>query len=142
MSIETFSDEVYDAIRAHMDANWTHTEIRWPNETYESPQEQPWIAFEIFGTVYGQESLGMQVQADNRWDQEGHIWFHIMVPQGSGSSSIRGAAKAIANLFRGLRLLNDDLEFRDASIGPGSADDDKGNWFRVSLSIQWRHWAA
>lgn len=142
MGIETFNDPVYDAVRAHVEQRWTFTEIRWPNETYDAPPDGPWVIFEIFGTVYGQQSLGMDIQADNRWDHEGHIWFHVMVPQGAGSTNIRGAAKALADLFRGLRLMNQKLEFMDASIGPGASADETGNWFRVSVSIQWRNWEA
>lgn len=142
MGIESFSDGVYDAIRAYIEANWTQVEIRWPNETYEAPPDGPWIAFEIFGTDYSQQTIGMTQQADNRWDEEGHIWFHFFLPRGRGSSNLRGAAKAMTNLFRGLRLMNDDLEFMDAAVGPGGSGDEEGNWFRVSVSIQWRHWAA
>ena len=66
----------------------------------------------------------------------------MITPRGSGSSNARGTAKALANLFRGKRLLGDDLQFMDAMIGPGAAADENGMWFRTSVEIEWRFWNA
>ena len=143
MSINAFSDPVYDAIRAYVEANWTYAPIQWPNEVWDEPPNEPWVKFEIFSANYGQQSIGAQDQEDNRWDHEGHIWFHVMVPRGSGATNARGAAKSLANLFRGERLLGDqNLEFMDAIIGPGAPGDEEGNWTRTSVSVEWRHWEA
>jgi hypothetical protein len=139
-----FTDEVFDAIRAHIEANWdlAACPVSWPNEEMNEPQG-PWVKFEISGNSYGQQSIGMGEQAENRWDEDGLIWFHVMVPRGRGFSQGRGAAKALADLFRGRRLLDDEnLEFLDASIGPGGDGDEEGNWYRVSVSIEWRNWEA
>lgn len=137
-----FADVVYDAIKAHVVANWNYAPIRWPNEDFEEPgRDRPvWVQFEIFGTSYGQQTFGMDEQADNRWDEDGHIWFHVIVPRGYGATTSRGACKSLANLFRGLRLLSDDLVFYDAEIGPGSAGDEEGNSYRTSVSVEWRYW--
>lgn len=143
MALDGYSDAVYDAIRAHVDANWTAAPIQWPNETWEEPPGESWVKFEIFGALYGQQSVGETQQTDNRWDQEGYIWFHVLAPRGTGTTNARGAAKALANLFRGTRLLPaQNLEFMDAIIGPGAPGDEEGNSFRTSVSIEWRHWQA
>lgn len=143
MALSSFSDPVYEAIRAHIEANWTYAPIAWPNEEFDEAGINEWVKFEIFGTVYGQESMGADTQADNRWDEEGMICLHVMVRRGRGATHARGAAKSLADLFRGEHLLpEDNLVFMDANIGPGSAGDDEGNWHRTSVNIQWRHWEA
>jgi hypothetical protein len=136
-----FSDAVYEAIRSHFEINWANaTPVSWPNEDFEEPPLGPWVKFEIFGSSYGQQSIGMQQQADNRWDRDGTIFFHVMVRRGSGESQARGAAKYIADLFRGRRLLPDEsLEFMDAGESMG---DSQGNWYRITVDIEWRHMDA
>ncbi len=139
MSLEAFSDEVYEAIKAHVTANWTATPIRWPNEDFEEP-EGAWLAFEMNGSLYGQQTIGMSQQGDNRWDREGSVWFHVMTRRGEGETGARGAALYLANLFRGRLLMPDEsLEFFDAHDDPGET---QGNWYRVTVTIEWRLWEA
>jgi hypothetical protein len=137
------TEEVYDAIEAYVTSAWTHTPIAWPNKQF-TQQNPPasWVAFQITGSLYGQQSIGASVQADNRWDEEGTIWFHVFVPTNSGESGARGRAKALAVLFRGKTLLENRLEFLDAAIGSGEPGDEDGNYYRVSVSIDWRLWEA
>ena len=138
MSLASFSDPVYDAIRALIEANWTYVPIAWPNEPFEPSGENPWVKFEIFGTVSGQQTFGTEDQVDNRWDTEGTIWFHVMVRQGSGARQARGAAQSLVDLFRGRRLLDDmNLIFHDSSIGEGESQE--GNWYRVTAMVEWEH---
>jgi hypothetical protein len=143
------SDTVYDAVRAYLIEHWIETPINFENgdrhpEYQEFPPNPPapFVQFEITGTFYGQQSIGADEQADNRWDEEGVIWMHILVPVGTGGSEARRLAKRAANLFRGTTLLDGDLEFMDASIGMGAPADDDGNWWRVSVSIDWRRMEA
>jgi hypothetical protein len=139
MSLQSFRDPVYDAVRAHIDANWNYVPIAWPNEVFAAPAGGEWVKFEIFGTVSGQQSFGMDDQVDNRWDTEGTIWFHVMVKQGRGASNARGAAQSLVDLFRGTRLLDDEnLVFHDSSIGEGPVEPD-GNWYRVTAMVEWEH---
>lgn len=138
MAFNDFSDEVYDAIRDYLTANWSHTPIAWPNETFENAAAEPFVAFEIHGTLFAQMSIGANPHGDNRWDEEGSIWLHVTVPRGSGMLAGRGAARAMAEMFRGTLLLSERLEFMDAVIGPGQAGDEDGNWFVISVNIDWR----
>lgn len=137
-------DEVFEAIESYLGDGvstgaWTACRIYYPNDGFQPPADgSPFVKFEITGTIYGQQSIGAAVQADNRWDEAGHIWLHVMVQAGSGTGPARGAAKALAVLFRGLRLLNDRLEFLDAGIGMGEPGDGDGNWFRISVDQRWR----
>lgn len=141
--LDAYADEVYDVIKAYLGVQWGVTLIQWPNDdTFERPMiggvPQPFIAFEITGDLYEQVSIGGGAQqAQNRWDETGRIWLHVFVKAGTGHTKARGAAKALANLFRGARMLNDRLEFMDASIGEGEPGDDNGVYWRVSVSIEW-----
>lgn len=147
MAFNDHADEVFEAIRAYLGDGidtagaWSDAPLRYPNEAF-TPPDGPWVDFEIEGSLFGQQSIGEHVQADNRWDEEGRIWLHVMVPTGSGGARARGAAKRIAGLFRGKTLLSNQLEFLDASIGAGSPGDENGAWFMISVSIDWRHWDA
>jgi hypothetical protein len=102
----------------------------------------PFVAVEMTGTLYGQESIGASHQADNRWDEEGVLWLHVNVPMGTGGLTARTYAKQLADLFRGLLLLNDSLEFKDAFIGRGQPGHEDGAYFRVSVFINWRRMDA
>lgn len=137
MGIDAFSDEVYDAIRAFLEDgnNWDALPIKWPNEPFS--RSTPYVAFEITSNYYGQQSIGANPQSDNRWDEDGQIWLHVIVDANSGESKIRGAARALARLFRGLKLLNNRLEFGDAAIGNGAPGDEDGSIYRISVNVEW-----
>lgn len=139
MPVTDFRDPVFDAIRSYFEQEWIYTPIRWPNEGFDQGNEEDWVSVEVFDNIDGQQSFGMDQQRDNRWDIRGQVWFHIFVRRGNGVSSARGAARKIVDLFRGKRMLGDDLTFEDASVdssGSGAADAD-GIWFRISVDIQW-----
>lgn len=131
------SDVVYDATRAYLAGAWTETPIRWENEDFEPPFDG-WIAMEMTGTLYAQASIGADVQAENSWDEEGVLWLHCFAPKGTGTSTLRRWAKSLADIFRGARLLNDEVEFMDAQIGMGEPGDDEGSTYRISVVIDWR----
>lgn len=139
------TDYVYDAVRAYFEQTWTATgldRLYWENET-QPPGSDPILAIEMHGSYYGQESIGEDVQAANRWDEEGVIWVHCLVPQGTGAQLSRRLARQVAEMFRGALLLSDSLEFRDASIGAGdSLDRMEGNWWGVTVTIDWRRMDA
>jgi hypothetical protein len=148
------SDIVYTAIRNYLDgvgatpAAWSTTPIQYENEAAVATADGsgnpvPWIMIEMTGTLYDQESIGANTQAQNRWDEEGQLYCHVFVPSGTGGLTARHLAKQFADLFRGTRLLVDQsLEFMNASIGMGEIGDDAGNWFRISVDIHWRRMEA
>lgn len=137
------SDTVYDAIRAHLETYWSATTIAWENEGFEKPEPPaPWVMVEVTGDLYAQMSIGAGNQAENRWDEEGELLMHVMVPAGTGARTARHHAKSLADLFRGALLIDDTLEFLDASIGMGQPGDEDGMWWRVSVSVDWRRLEA
>lgn len=131
------SDVVYEAIRTYLSAFWTETAIEWENEHFEGPATG-WVAVEISGTSYAQQSIGADDQAENRWDEDGILWLHVIVPVGTGSVTARRWAKQLADLFRGARLLSGDLEFLDASIGAGGRSIDEAPHWIITVSVDWR----
>lgn len=146
------SDAVYDAVKDYLTAQWTTSPIQWPNEPQidttdpttrgdpnNPPRPAPWVLFQITGTLYGQESIGAETQAANRWDEAGLIWFHVVVPAGTGGSVVRRHAKQLADLFRGTTLLSGSLMFGDARLGEGQAGNVDGSEYVVSVSLDWRY---
>lgn len=143
-------DGVYDAIKTYLETGATVAILadsetgvvppfKFENESFDQPDPPaPWIAMALTGVLYGQESIGASRQADNRWDEAGRVWLPVFVPVGSGASRARQLAKLLANLFRGLTLMNGDLEFMDAFIGEGEPAPEEGNWFKIPLVIEWR----
>ena len=134
------SGAVFDAIKTYLTANWVTTPIRFENEPFEL--DGPFVDVEMTGTFYGQMSIGASRQQDNRWDEEGVLWLHALVPINTGGSVVRTHAKQLADLFKGTKLLNESLEFRDAFIGRGQAGFEDGMYFRISTYINWRRMDA
>jgi hypothetical protein len=135
------SGVVYGAIKTYLQSNWTSTPLRFENETFQLTGV-PFVAVEMTGTLYGQESIGANTQAQNRWDEEGVLWLHVNVLMGTGGSTPRTYAKQLADLFRGLLLVNGSLEFKDAFIGRGQPGHEDGAYYRVSVYINWRRMDA
>ena len=98
----------------------------------------PWVAVEVAGSLYSQESIGADDQASNRWDETGLVFLHVFVPAGTGTAVARQHCRALADTFRGLVLDEGALEFGDASIGMGAPGDDEGTTYRISVSVDWR----
>lgn len=148
------ADAVYDAIKAHLTTAANVAVLadpttgivppfRFGNESFQKPDPPaPWIAMTLTGVLYGQQSIGAGVQADNRWDEDGHLWLPVFVEVGTGESRSRQLAKMLANIFRGLTLLNGHLEFMDAFVGEGESALEEGNWYKLEVVVEWRRMDA
>jgi hypothetical protein len=151
-------DDVFDAIRAHLGAaefgdqpaiagewDFNIAPLVYENEGDGAPSGDlsPWVLVVLDTELYGQESIGGgQDAGDNRWDENGTLWFHIFTPRGTGSREARRIGKALANLFRGQRLLDDDLLFGDADMGAGDPGAENGNYYLLSVSLDWQRFEA
>jgi hypothetical protein len=87
-----------------LQSNWTTTPLRFENETF-NPDGTAFVAVEMTGTLYGQESIGASEQEDNRWDEEGVLWLHVMVPMGTGGLTVRTYAKQLGRPLPWLALV-------------------------------------
>lgn len=148
------NDPVFDAIQAYLGytdittQNWVSgiwdpalAPLIYENESDGPPSGElkAWVLVVLDAALYGQQSIGGGQEAgDNRWDENGTLWFHIFTPKGTGSREARRLGKALANLFRGNRLLDDALEFGDADMGAGDPGQENGNYYLMSVSIEWR----
>lgn len=141
-------DDVFDAIQAHLGTadvpgewDFNIAPLVYENETYESPggDIKPWVKVVLETQLYGQQSIGGGTDpGQNRWDERGTLWFHVFTRRGTGSREARRIAKALANLFRGQTLLDDDLEFGDADLGAGDPGEENANYYLISVSQDWQ----
>lgn len=127
----------FDAVHDFLTENWTTTRIRFENDTFDL-DDNAFVDVEMTGTSYAQQSIGASRQQDNRWDDEGVFWIHILVPVGTGGSTVRAYAKQMADLFRGQTLMNGQLEFREAFIGRGQPGFEDGKFYRVTVYQKYR----
>lgn len=148
-------DDVFDAIQTYLgytgdsgvvagEWDFTVAPLVYENETDGPPDGDlaPWVLVILDTQLYGQQTIGAGIEregiAGNRWDEDGTLWFHVFVPRGTKSREARRIAKGLANLFRGKLLLGDALEFLDADMGAGDPGVENGNYYLLSVSIDWR----
>lgn len=133
------SDTVFNAIKVYLDANWTTTALRYENSTLSLPDTPISFVFvEISGDIYKQESIGAGTVSSNLWRETGLLWLHVMVPSGTGSATARQYLRQLSEMLRDVELLSGRLTFMDMSIGLGSPGDEDGNYWRLSMSVEWK----
>lgn len=152
MPVSAPYDPVFDAIQGYLgytdisNGSWVSGEwdpalavLLYENEGDGPPagEVSSWVQIVLDTHLYGQESIGAGTQAENRWDEDGTLWFHVFTPKGTGSREPRRLGKALANLFRGT-VLAGGLEFGDADMGAGDPGKENGNYYLLSVSIDWR----
>jgi hypothetical protein len=137
------SDTVFSAIRTFVTTNWVACPVQWENESFVPPDPNPdgtldpWIAAEVYGDMFAQESIGAGAPDQDLWRETGFANFYVFVPVGSGSVTARQYARQLAELFKGTTLLSGLLKFQDMSIGGGSAASDDGKFWGLPLRISW-----
>lgn len=129
-------------IRALLDANWSDTPVIFDNEGAEAPrgpagEPVSFVLAKFSGTASIQSSIGAGTAAENYWQDQGVVWFHIHTPTGTGVTSAYALLDALMTMFRGLQLTStialEDMEYDDGA----RADDFGGNYWRITLSIDW-----
>lgn len=136
------SQTALDAIRARFKTSWTTTPIAWENMPFdpESPGGSfqaggPWVFFEVLGGGEELASIG-DAGGASLYRQAGLIYAHIFVPTKSGVGDVDQYRTAIAALFRG-KLFN-GVQCMAPSYSEGEADD-KGKWYRKTVSIPFQY---
>jgi len=132
----------YSAIKAYL-SPLISVDTAWPNEAFERPiavdgSLDPFVIVELNSTSFGQQSIGANTQAENRWDEEGTFWAHLFVAAGTGLDVVLALADTIKDALRGTTLLSGDLEFGDVETLPGEPGDEDGAYYRISLMARWR----
>lgn len=125
------------AVKQTLAAGFTAYPVVYENETYNPPtQDGAWVMVEIFGGDYVQASLGVSPAGDNRWDERGLIMAHVFVQSGTGMDQTDAILGGLADLFRGVELAG-GYEMQDMTTGPGQASDERGLWYRTTLTVDW-----
>jgi hypothetical protein len=129
------------AVVAHIAAGWTFAPVIVQNAEAVPPLSsdgttQPYLFIQISYNSTTQESIGEEPRTGNRWDETGQVFFHVYTPSGGGSALSDQYADAIITLFRGLTL-DTNIEFQDIFSDIGGPGDDNGNYYRVSVSVDW-----
>lgn len=132
---------VRGAVTDYLAANWTLSELVYQNTTTEPAVQsdgvlRPWVYVEVSYNNTAQWSIGEEPRTGNRWREDGMVFFHMFTPAGAGLSVADLHADAMIDLFKGLQL-SPDIEFRDISSDIGGPGDDNGNYYRISISVEW-----
>lgn len=130
--------DAYDAVRSFLSVQWNACPLVWPNEEYAPPSGETWIMAEMSSVSFEAMTIGSGDPHADRWDEDGWLILHIMVPIGNGDRDARVKASALADLFRGLRLFGDRLEFGRMTIGADGGRTEDNTWFRFTVEIEWR----
>lgn len=132
------SPEAFDAIKNRIADVWQNqTPVAYENDSFPTPDDPALFLYvEIFGTSYEQASIGADPQAQNKWRELGLLLVHVMVPNGTGTFQARTYAKQVAAMFRGKEISG--VEFRDMSIGASEPGDEDGNYYRMTVRVDWQ----
>ena len=111
--------------------------VSWPNEAFDLPDHTAspaplWLALETSGNLSAPVEIGGGV-----WQEDGAIWVHCFAPTGTGVLDLRQLAKSVANTFRDLPPA--PVIYTGAEIGMGEPGDENGNWYRISVRIEYRY---
>ncbi len=126
--------EAFDAIKETLDFSWSETDIAYENDGFEPPDTQePFVYVEVVGDVIEQDTFGDP--GANEWVEEGAVYLHVMVPNGTGSRDARGIAKRLTDLFREVPI--GTMHFERMSIGSGDPGRNFPNFWAMTASIGW-----
>jgi len=125
------------ALEDYLRAEWTTTPLVFENENFPlEDQPDAFVFVEVFGDYFAQESIG--APGNNLWREAGEIRAHVLVPNGTGSRVARGHAAEMAEFFREVEVQG--IRFTQMSIGAGDAGKADGNYYRMTLAIDWERY--
>lgn len=129
-------EPIEDYIRAQWAALHPTIPLAFENEAFPPPNNPSTFVFvEVFGTLFTQMSIGAGTGIDdNLWREFGQVWMHVLVKRGTGTRSARTYANALARLFKMKQL--GGIRFMDASIGAGEPGPTDGNYYRLTVSVE------
>lgn len=134
------TDTAFTELRAFIVENWNFATcpLAWDNEPFDEPQPDhgvSWGRVLVDGDMWEQATIGAGTPEENRWDETGSVVFSAMVPVNTGSLLCRQRLREFANLCRGQDI--GTIEFMGARFDPIGAVDDAGNWWTMSVTIEW-----
>ncbi len=130
------SPDAFTGIQTYLRDSWAATPIHFENETWKFPSPPaPFLLVEVYGDFYDQASIGADHADENLFREAGQVYVHVMTPRGSGTVQARTYAKQIVDLFRGNEEAG--VRPRGMSIGAGEPGTEDGNYFRMTVTIDW-----
>ncbi|MFT8951720.1 MAG: hypothetical protein ABF979_05535 [Gluconobacter sp.] len=103
-------------------------------EQQRTTPDGPFVLFEVASASADRFGAGEIVD-----EETGQIWLHLMVESGSGALSAITMRKALSVAFRvPVSPLPEGLYYDGQGFDPPDADE-KGNWFRFSLMVDYRY---
>ncbi len=121
-------------IEARLRANWLTTPVISQNVEYTTNSNTAFVYFEIINGSSFYASLGSP--GSNFHRNVGLIFLHIFVPKNTGDGLALTYARQLGSIFKGKHL--DGIRYSAATIGGGEVADDKGNFWRRTVSIEYR----
>lgn len=101
---------------------------------------QPWGLLEVLPTM--SEIIGTGTK--HTFAYYGLIIYHVFVPIGSGIAEANRLAVAVGEIFRTRKLYDNGDGCYVRTVAPsvtgGGISDDRGNWFRVSMTVDFVYW--
>ncbi|CAO3446630.1 hypothetical protein [Azospirillum argentinense] len=144
----------FSAIKSFIESRWpdaapTKCPLAWDNDPFTQPQPRGpapgpvpgqlapnhWARVIVGGDLWDQESIGSGDPAEERWDEVGEMMVIAFAPTGTGSETIRKVLTAFAEMCRGQDT--GIVEFRSIRFDPIGAKDDSGNWWGMTITINW-----
>lgn len=108
--------------------------IWYPNDSFTPPKPAaPWLRLSVTSDILTPIELGAEI-----WQENGTAYVEVVVPAYSGSAVARALAKTIANAFRGL-VSPYPVVYLGASIGDGLVQPVNGQWWGLTVSVDWRY---
>lgn len=132
------SPTAFNTIHDYLVAQWGSTSpLVFENETFPKPNTPaPFLYVELFGSLYDQASLGGGDPVEgNLWRETGHLYGHVLIPNGTGSLAGRQLCQQFLDLFRGHDI--GTVNFTGGSIGAGMPGSEDGNYFRMTATLDW-----
>lgn len=114
--------------------------VAWPNEPAEEPEPGADGGLPMFLAVeFESDGAEPYELGGATWQEDGTIYVHVLTPTGAGIEGGNAVRKAVADAFRGLGAgAAPGLVYDRFRFPPGGSDEASGNWFRLSLAIEYR----
>jgi hypothetical protein len=126
--------QAFEPIEDFLRSQWTLTPLAFENEAWPLDGEpEAFVFVEVFGDLMDQASIGAETQSANRWRENGQLNLHVLVPNGGGTRSARQLSRQLYDLFRGQEI--GSIRFGTASIGAGEPGEMDGNYYRMTVTI-------
>lgn len=93
------SAAVIAAVKARLDAFWTHTDIFYPNEEQQVPSTGSWLLVQF--PVANEDQITVGAPGSNVFREEGAIRFVLRIPRGRGLTDYSGWVDDLRAHFRG-----------------------------------------